>query len=55
MKESMTEKVIMELVVNSGNARSLAMEAIQLAKKGNLHFALSGGRKCVLERPLCGA
>ncbi len=20
-----------------------------------LHFALSGGRKCVLERPLCGA
>ena len=20
-----------------------------------MHFALSGGRKCILERPLCGA
>jgi len=23
--------------------------------QGELHFAPSGGRKCVLERPLCGA
>ena len=35
MEQSMTEKVIMELVVNSGNARSLAMEAIRLAKEGS--------------------
>ncbi len=34
MEQSMTERVIMELVVNSGNARSLAMEAIRLAKEG---------------------
>lgn len=34
MQQEMTEKVIMNLVVNSGNARSLAMESIRLAKEG---------------------
>lgn len=33
MDTEMTERVIMELVVNSGNARSMAMESISLAKK----------------------
>ncbi|MFR1832798.1 MAG: PTS lactose/cellobiose transporter subunit IIA [Lachnospiraceae bacterium] len=52
MKESMTEKVIMELVVNSGNARSLAMEAIQLAKKRNFQEAenmLENSQKAILK------
>lgn len=35
MQQEMTEKVIMNLVVNSGNARSLAMESIRLAKEGS--------------------
>lgn len=39
MEQSMTEKVIMELVVNSGNARSLAMEAISLARSGSFEEA----------------
>lgn len=30
------EEIIMELIVNSGNARSKAMEAIQAAKAGNI-------------------
>ena len=39
MEESMTEQIVMELVVNSGNARSTAMEAIELAKKGKIDAA----------------
>lgn len=34
--QTMTEKVIMELVVNSGNARSTAMEGIALARDGKI-------------------
>lgn len=30
------ETIIMELIVNSGNARSRAMEAIEAAKNGNV-------------------
>lgn len=37
-KESL-ELTIMNLVVNSGNARSLAMEAIRLAKDGQIEEA----------------
>lgn len=33
------ELIIMELVVNSGNARSLAFEAIQAAREGNAEDA----------------
>ena len=33
------ETIIMELIVNSGNARSRAMEAIEAAKNGNLDKA----------------
>ena len=39
MEESMTEQIVMELVVNSGNARSTAMEAIEVAKKGKIEDA----------------
>lgn len=39
METISTEQVIMELVVNGGNARSKAMEAIKLAKKGDLQAA----------------
>lgn len=35
MEQIKTEDILMELVVNSGNARSSAMEAIKLAKEGN--------------------
>ena len=33
------DEMVMNLVVEGGNARSLAMEAIQEAKKGNLDKA----------------
>lgn len=39
MEESMPEQIVMELVVNSGNARSTAMEAIEVAKKGKIDAA----------------
>jgi PTS system cellobiose-specific IIA component len=35
------ETVIMQLIVNSGNARSMAIEAIRLAKKGEITAARS--------------
>ena len=34
-----TEQIIMELVVNGGDARSKSMQAIKLAKKGDLEAA----------------
>ena len=52
MEQSMTEKVIMELVVNSGNARSLAMESINLAKDGKFEEAeemLEASRNAILQ------
>lgn len=34
MDENLTDAIVMNLVVNSGEARSLAMEAIGLAEQG---------------------
>ncbi|SKA82547.1 PTS system, cellobiose-specific IIA component [Clostridium sp. USBA 49] len=33
------EQIVMELVVNGGDARSKAMQAIRAAKKGNMNLA----------------
>lgn len=52
MTQEMTEKVIMELVVNSGNARSLAMESINLAKSQKFDEAeqmLQDARQAILK------
>lgn len=37
MSETSIEHIVMELVVNGGNARSMAIQAIRAAKEG--HFA----------------
>lgn len=39
MNQDLGEKVVMELVVNSGNARSIAMEAIENAQAGKFEEA----------------
>ena len=39
METLLMDQVIMELVVNGGNARSKSMEAIKAAKKGDLELA----------------
>lgn len=39
MDENLTDAIVMNLVVNSGEARSLAMEAIQLAQEGKFEEA----------------
>jgi PTS system cellobiose-specific IIA component len=43
------EMVIMQLIVNSGNARSMAMEAIQLAKQGDIAAARIMHKQAVAE------
>lgn len=40
------EKVIMELIVNSGNARSIAMEAIRDARNGEMDKANKKIEQC---------
>ena len=40
------ERVIMKLIVNSGNARSRAMEAIREAKNGNIDKANKKIKEC---------
>jgi PTS system cellobiose-specific IIA component len=39
MEEVSMEQIVMELVVNAGNARSKSMEAIKAAKKGDLDLS----------------
>ena len=39
MDENLTDAIVMNLVVNSGEARSLAMEAIELAQQGQFDEA----------------
>ena len=39
MDENLTDAIVMNLVVNSGEARSLAMEAIDLAQQGQFEEA----------------
>ncbi|OOM80621.1 lichenan-specific phosphotransferase enzyme IIA component [Clostridium puniceum] len=39
METLLMDQVVMELVVNGGNARSKSMEAIKAAKKGDLELA----------------
>lgn len=39
MDENLTDAIMMNLVVNSGEARSLAMEAIELAQQGQFDEA----------------
>lgn len=39
MDENLTDAIVMNLVVNSGEARSLAMEAIGLAEQGQFEEA----------------
>ena len=39
MEELSMDQVVMELVVNGGNARSKSMEAIKAARKGEIEFA----------------
>lgn len=39
MDTTVMEQIIMELVVNGGDARSKSMQAIKLAKKGDLEAA----------------
>ncbi len=39
MSENELEQLIMQLIMNSGNARSLAMESLQCAKKGFIEDA----------------
>lgn len=39
MKTISIDEIVMELVVNGGNARSKSMEAIKLAKGGSLELA----------------
>lgn len=39
MDENLTDSIVMNLVVNSGEARSLAMEAIDLAQQGKFEEA----------------
>jgi PTS system cellobiose-specific IIA component len=43
------ETIIMELIVNSGNARSRAMEAIRIAKNGNIEKAREKLEECETE------
>ena len=40
------DELVMNLVVEGGNARSLAMEAIQEAKKGNFEEAENRLKEC---------
>ena len=39
MDENLTDAIVMNLVVNSGEARSIAMEAIELARQGQFDEA----------------
>lgn len=39
METVLIDEVVMELVVNGGNARSKSMEAIRAAKKGDMELA----------------
>ena len=39
MDESLSDAIVMNLVVNSGEARSIAMEAIELARQGQFEEA----------------
>ena len=41
MDENLTDAIVMNLVVNSGEARSLAMEAIGLAEQGQFEEAVA--------------
>lgn len=46
MTEDQYDEMIMSLVVEGGNARSLAMEAIQAAKKGDMATARKRLAEC---------
>ena len=39
MDENLSDAIVMNLVVNSGEARSIAMEAIELARQGQFEEA----------------
>ena len=39
MDENLSDAIVMNLVVNSGEARSIAMEAIELAREGQFEAA----------------
>ena len=39
MDENLSDAIVMNLVVNSGDARSIAMEAIELARQGQFEEA----------------
>ena len=39
MDENLSDAIVMNLVVNSGEARSIAMEAIELARQGQFDEA----------------
>lgn len=39
MDENLSDAIVMNLVVNSGEARSIAMEAIELARQGQFNEA----------------
>lgn len=46
MDEFSSEQIIMELVVNGGDGRSKAMEAISLARKGDFEGAMEKLDQC---------
>ena len=48
MEEISEEQIVMELIVNGGDARSKAIEGIQLAKKGDFEGALEKINQCNL-------
>ena len=41
MDENLSDAIVMNLVVNSGEARSIAMEAIELARQGQFEEAMA--------------
>lgn len=46
MGEISEEQIVMELVVNGGDARSKALESIQLARRGDFEGALDKLNQC---------
>lgn len=46
MNEDQYDELVMNIIVEGGNARSLAMEAIQAAKQGNMEQAEQRLRDC---------